>query len=165
MQRFLPLMGLLLILGYGLYNATQKTAPKKESKTTDSYTKHTRIHHSTHAQEELSLLHTDTYTKEYIIRVINHGSTQLHFKKDEIMEGGYAPREDAPKIACYVMELSGKKCQVSYPADAAGFYTSICGGCHGDDAKGLDGTYPDLTRNPLLGIEQREVFLRSKVKQ
>jgi len=77
------------------------------------------------------------------------------------MEGGYAPKEDAPGIACYVMHLAGKAC--SYPAEAAGYYTSICGGCHGHYGKGLNGTYPDLTRPVLLGIQKREDFLRSKV--
>jgi len=164
-QRFLPLLGLFLILGYGLYNATQKSTPKVEPKATESYTEHTQTHHNSHAQEELEQLHTNAYTKQYIIQVINHGSSQLHFKKDEVMEGGYAPREDAPKIACYVMHFSGKSCLSSYPPEAVGYYTSICGGCHGNDGKGLNGTYPDLSRPILLGIDKKEAFLRSKVAQ
>jgi hypothetical protein len=164
-QRLLPLLGLLLIFGYALYNATRKSTPKAEPKATDSYTKHTHTHRSTHTQEELSQLHTSAYIKQYIIQVIKHGSSQLHFKKDEIMEGGFAPKEDAEAIACYVMSLSGKRCPSSYPSEAVGYYTSICGGCHGDDGKGLNGTYPDLTRPTLLGIDKKEAFLRSKVAQ
>jgi len=165
MQRYLPLLSVLLIVTYGLYNAKTKKETKKRSQPENTYTQHLKEHHTSHAREELLQLHTDTYIQHYIIRVINHGSTLLRFKKDEIMEGGYAPKEDAHKIACYVMELSGKACPTPYPADAAGFYTSVCGGCHGNDGKGLGGTYPDLTQHPLLGIQHREELLRSKVAE
>jgi len=77
------------------------------------------------------------------------------------MEGGYVPSEDAAKIACYVMEFSGRKCTLPYPPIARSLYSSSCGGCHGNDGKGEHGTYPDLTRNPLLGIQKREAFLRN----
>ena len=103
------------------------------------------------------------YTLSYIVQVIHHGSEQLAFKKDEVMEGGYAAKEDAEAIACYVMSLAGSPCPQSYPPEAVGYYTSICGGCHGNDGRGLNGTYPDLTRKPLWGIKKKEDFLRSKV--
>jgi len=112
--------------------------------------------------EELARINTSEYVKKYIIDVINHGSDTLGFKGG-VMEGGYASKEDADKIACYVLELSGKKCPYEYPADAAMFYTSICGGCHGNDGKGLGGNYPDLTRKKLLGIERREAFLKMQI--
>ena len=80
------------------------------------------------------------------------------------MEGGFAGSSDAEKIACYTMELSGKKCSSPYPKDAAMFYTSICGGCHGNDGKGLGGIYPDLTKAKMLGIEDREMFLKTMLK-
>jgi len=165
MQRVLPLLGLFIILGYGLYNAKRKPAPQETPKATDTYAQHIREHHTSHLQEELSKIHTDSTLKQYIIDVIDHGSTQLQFKKNEIMEGGYAPKEDAEAIACYVMTLSGRSCPDAYPAEAVGYYTSICGGCHGHNGRGLDGTYPDLTRKILLGIQKREDFLRSKVAQ
>jgi len=111
---------------------------------------------------ELAHINTPEYVKKYIVDVINHGSDTLGFKGG-VMEGGYASKEDADKIACYVLELSGKKCPYEYPADAAMFYTSICGGCHGNDGKGLGGNYPDLTRKKLLGIERREAFLKSQI--
>jgi mono/diheme cytochrome c family protein len=88
----------------------------------------------------------------YILHVIRYGSNRLHFPGGE-MEGGYLSEEEAPKVACYVMELGGHRCPHPYPKDAAMFYTSVCGGCHGDDGKGLHGAYPDLTRPKLLGIE------------
>ncbi len=163
MQRLTPLVILLLIVGYGIYNAAYRSKKLPTVEKNTPYRQHTQVHRETHLTEELSRIKSDTYLKQYIMDVINHGSTQLHFKKDEVMEAGFAPKEDAEKIACYVMTFSGRKCDKPYPADAVGFYTSICGGCHGNDGKGLDGTYPDLSRNPLLGIQQREAFLRSKV--
>jgi mono/diheme cytochrome c family protein len=89
----------------------------------------------------------------YILHVINHGSNRLGFPGG-VMEGGYVSEEDAPKIACYVTEMGGHSCPRPVPKDAAMFYTSVCGGCHGNDGKGLHGAYPDLTRPRLLGIEK-----------
>ena len=163
MQRFIPLLVLFLIVSYALYNAKLRTKTAIKTVSNSVYTNHTQTHSIPHIQEELSRIQSDTYLKEYIIDVINHGSAQLHFNKNETMEAGFAPKEDAEGIACYVLELSEKKCKQPYPPEVSGYYTSICGGCHGDDGKGIHGTYPDLTRNPLLGIEQREAFLRSTV--
>jgi len=89
----------------------------------------------------------------YILHVIRHGSDQLGFPGG-VMEGGYLPADEAPRVACYVMELGGHRCPHPYPNDAAMYFTSVCGGCHGDDGKGLHGAYPDLTRSRLLGIEK-----------
>ncbi len=164
MKHSIPYLAVVIIVCYAFYNATvqQHTGKRtKSNKATSVYAEHTAEHKVSHIREELDRLHTDEYTRTYIINVINHGSTQLRFKKNEIMEEGFVSKEDAPKIACYVMSLSGKKCRDPYPEDAAMFYTSVCGGCHGDDGKGLGGTYPDLTRKTLLGIEHRETFLRS----
>jgi len=162
-QRFFPLFVLLFIFGYGLYNANQQGKKQLKTKSSNPYTKHIQVPHTSPTKEALALIRSDAYLKQYIVDVINHGSTQLQFKKNEVMEAGFAPKEDAKKIACYVMTLSGRTCKQPYPADAASFYTSICGGCHGNDGKGIHGAYPDLTKNPLLGIKRRELFLRSKV--
>ncbi len=93
MQKHLPLFTLILILGYAFYNAMFHN-PKMQKKTlnTSSIKQH-HGDHSTGTREELSRLHSDTYLKQYIMDVINHGSSQLHFKKDEVMEAGFAPRE------------------------------------------------------------------------
>ncbi|MEA3456622.1 MAG: hypothetical protein U9R26_08950 [Campylobacterota bacterium] len=152
----------LLAIGYGLYNAKQKesvscTKCSKEDKLPIDQTDKLA-----HLQNELSNIHTAAYLKEYIVTVINHGSSELGFKGG-VMEGGYVSHEDAPKIACYVLEMSGKRCSERYPEDAAMFYTSVCGGCHGNDGKGLGGTYPDLTRKTMLGIEKREESLRKQI--
>ena len=58
------------------------------------------------------------------------------------MEGGFASLADAPKIACYVMEFSGKQCETVYEKNPAMFYSSNCAGCHGEEGKGIEGNLP-----------------------
>jgi len=92
----------------------------------------------------------------YILRVIREGSHRFHFPGGE-MEGGYLQGEAAKRAACYVMSLSGYHCpEASFQKGGEMYYTSVCGGCHGNDGKGLHGSYPDLTRVPLLGLEEKE---------
>ncbi|NKQ40292.1 MAG: hypothetical protein HF962_01825 [Sulfurovum sp.] len=165
MQKYIPLLVLIIIVSYAIYNSQLKTEIKKVSPVANQYLDHKNKHSTIDIQEELSVIDTDEYLKQYIIDVIVHGSVGLRFNKDEIMEGGFASKEDAPKIACYTMELAGRKCQEAYPDDAALFYTSVCGGCHGNDGKGINGAYPDLTLEKMLGISKRKEWLRSKVAQ
>jgi len=138
---------------------TRQSYKKKQLAQTSINIKHTKDY-----KEELQKLHSNVYLKQYIIHVINHGSEQFDFKGG-IMEGGFALPADAPKIACYVMEFSGKQCETPYEKDAAMFYTSNCAGCHGEYGKGINGTYPDLTRERFLGIEKREAFLKAAIKK
>lgn len=163
MKNAVPLFSILIILLYAFYNAKFRDIEKVDTKIHKHYKEHIQSHKTTHYADELSRINTDEYTKEYIIKVINHGSDILDFKGG-VMEGGFADSSDAEKIACYTMELSGKKCSSPYPKDAVMFYTSICGGCHGNDGKGLGGIYPDLTKSKMLGIEVREMFLRTMLK-
>lgn len=163
MQKAIPLLAILIVLLYAVYNAKFRDVEKIDVKTHKNYKEHIKSHKTAHYEDELSRIHTDEYTKQYIIKVINHGSGILNFKSG-VMEGGFAYPSDAEKIACYTMELSGRKCSTPYPQDAAMFYTSICGGCHGNNGKGLGGIYPDLTKRKMLGIEVREMFLRSMLK-
>jgi len=161
MQKSLPYVAIAIVLIYAFYNAKFRNNKEITIKVNKEYTEHLKTHKETsHFEEELSKLKTNAYVKQYIIDVINHGSAQFKFKGG-VMEEGFASKEDAPKIACYVLELSGKKCKLPYPNDAAMFYTSVCGGCHGDDGKGLGGTYPDLTKSKLLGIEKKENYLKT----
>jgi cytochrome c553 len=89
---------------------------------------------------------------DYIVDVINHGSRGHNFKGGE-MEGGYISKDDAKIVACYVLELRGEKCPKPYPKDlASGYFSSVCAGCHGNDAKGINGTYPDLTKKDYVGF-------------
>lgn len=164
MKQTLPALFIILVLFYALYlsNQTKRTKFTREKPVNDKYAEHLKVHKEHHFEEELKRLQTNQYTKEYIISVIKHGSDQFDFSGGE-MEGGFASLNDAPEIACYVLELSGKKCTQGYDKNAAMFYSSNCAGCHGEDGKGLNGTYPDLTRKKLLGVEKREAFLKSLI--
>ena len=161
--KIIPFLSIIIVLLYAFYNAKFRDPEKVESKIHTNYKEHIKAHKIPHYEDELSKINTDEYTKEYIIKVINHGSTGLGFKGG-VMEGGFAKPEDAEKIACYTMTLSGRKCSTPYAEDAPMFYTSICGGCHGNEGKGLGGSYPDLTKAKMLGIEAREMFLKSMQK-
>lgn len=162
MKYFIPNSAIVLVLLYGIYNAyhTKSAHKKKLHSASENYIQHTTVHKVPHIEEELKHIHTVLYIRDYIVSVINHGSSQLHFKPQEVMEGGFASPQDAPKIACYVISLGGESCIDLSSENAAMFYSSNCGGCHGEDGRGLGGTYPDLTRRPLLGIEKREAFLK-----
>jgi len=162
MEKQLPYFAVLIVLLYALYNANFKTKKEVIVKQNQTYIEHIKVHKIAHLKDELTQLKTTDYLKQYIIDVINHGSRQFDFRGGE-MEGGFASPADASKIACYVLELSGKKCKQAYEKDAPMFYSSNCAGCHGEDGKGLDGTYPDLTREKLLGVEKKEAFLKNLI--
>jgi len=112
--------------------------------------------HTTELKKSFQLPKEQNLSEEivvkYIVDVINNGSNRLGFQK-EGMEGGFIPKEKARDVACYVYELSGKKCSKPYAKDAALYFSSSCTGCHGRDAKGLNGTFPDLTKERLLGLK------------
>lgn len=73
---------------------------------TEQHREHTKEHPILHAQEELRKIHTPEYAKEYIVSAIDHGYRQFDFPGGE-MEGGFVSPRDAPKVACYVLSLSG----------------------------------------------------------
>jgi cytochrome c553 len=103
------------------------------------------------------------YLENYIQKVIKDGSNQLGFKAGA-MQGGFVDEETAKDIAHYVVTLSKKDCKDHKMAEKAKmYYTSNCGGCHGDDGKGLNGTYPDLTKSEFLGIQKRKEFLKDEI--
>ena len=166
MQKSLPYLAIIIVLSYAVYNAKFRGNNKKDNiKVNKEYVEHLEMHKNrSHYEKELSIVNSSKYVKQYIINVINHGSSQFNFKGG-VMEEGFVSSDDAPKVACYVLELSGKKCELPYSNDAAMFYTSVCGGCHGDDGKGLGGTYPDLTKSKLLGIKKREEYLKAMIKK
>lgn len=163
MQKLIFFLFFLIIL-YGIYNARKKERVGTAEVAPVCRTCKSEAHKREILEKELSKIDTPEYIVRYIEDVINHGSDTLGFKGG-VMEGGYVAKEDAHKIACYVLELSGRKCPHPYQEDAAMFFTSVCGGCHGNDGKGLGGNYPDLTRKKLLGIERREAFLRSQIER
>jgi len=156
MKNILTLLPLITIVVVLVVALILKKYNKQVPKSTNNITKRqmsSMPQRITSRQKQLDYINSDEYLKAYIIDVINNGSRQFNFKGG-IMEGGFASKEDAPKIACYVMSLSGRECKEPYPKDAQMFYSSICAGCHGMDGKGLGGSYPDLTRPKLLGIEK-----------
>jgi cytochrome c553 len=115
-------------------------------------------------EDELSKIDSLEYLENYIIDIINNGSNSNLGFSSKSMEGGYAYTTDAPNIARYVVTLSGKKSSDDTQGKkTAIFYSSNCGGCHGDDGKGLNGTFPDLTRPMLQGILKKKEFLQSKL--
>ena len=76
------------------------------------------------------------------------------------MQGGFAYKSDAKDIARFVVTLSNQKSSDNKRAKKAEiFFSSNCGGCHGQHGKGLHGSFPNLTRKPLLGIEKRKKAL------
>ncbi len=158
MGKILPYIAILLVIVYALYNATLKDSIGTEINKT-KHIEYKKADKTVKYKEELEQIDKTSYIKTYIISVINNGSNKLNFPAG-VMEGGFAPQSEASDIACYVLELSNKKCNKSYSNTASLFYTSNCAGCHGEDGKGTNGTYPDLTRKKLLGIEKREEFLK-----
>jgi len=162
-ERKLALMAISIVISYAVYNAYIKKETNTQIMISKQYTKE-KSHSIQELRDELNQMDTVEYTKKYIIDVINHGSNQLSFKGG-VMEGGYLPADDAPSAACFVLTLSGKTDIDTCFKESQIFYSSVCGGCHGDDGKGLDGTYPDLTKNKLLGIAKREEWLTNKIKE
>lgn len=115
-------------------------------------------------QKELSALDTDAYVEAYIIRIINEGSKGTLGFSGGVMDAGFATPEDAPNIARYVMSLSKRQSSdAALGAKSELFYTSNCGGCHGNDGKGLGGAFPDLTLKRYVGLEKRKAFLEMKL--
>jgi len=162
----LPYLAILIVVFYGIYNAMHNHTTKPQAQTKRMQSRMPQTKASEHIlRQELSRVDTVAYTYRYVLDVIEHGSNQLHFKPQEVMEGGFVGHEDAPKVACYVLSLAGESCPLSSAKDAAMFYSSNCAGCHGEDGKGLHGTYPDLTRRPLLGIEARKTLLERMLRQ
>ncbi len=114
--------------------------------------------------EKLKKIDSIKFLEDYIVNVINNGMNKLNYPSSP-MDGGFALKEDAKDIARYVVTLSGKTSSDDQKAKAAAiYYTSNCGGCHGDDGKGLNGTFPDLTLKRLKGIELIKEELQRDVK-
>jgi len=114
---------------------------------------------------ELSQIGTTQYIEKYIEKIINEGSNQNLGFPTKTMDAGIAHAIDAQNIARHIISLRGQKSSDDDCAKKATiFYTSNCGGCHGNDGKGLNGTFPDLTRPTMMGIEKRKELLQSKLK-
>lgn len=116
-------------------------------------------------EAELDKIDTVLYIEKYIEKIINEGSNQNLGFPTKTMDPGMAHAMDAKNIARYIMILRGEKSSDDNCAKKAEiFYTSNCGGCHGNDAKGLNGTFPDLTLKPMLGIMKKQESLINILK-
>ena len=81
------------------------------------------------------------------------------------MAAGYATPEDAEKIAAYVVTLSGKTpTHPEYVKEGNLYFNGNCGVCHGNDGKGLNGAYPDLTLPMLKGAKIRKETVKRKIE-
>ena len=98
---------------------------------------------------------------DYIIDVINNGSNHLGFKGGE-MEGGFVPKSKAKDVACYLMKLRKTPCKDGFSKDAPLYFSSNCAGCHGNNAKGIKDSYPNLLRKPFLGINLNSMEYHSQ---
>lgn len=161
MEKNTALFIITLALLYGIYNSVQGVKHAAPSISYTTQHPHNANDHSLLRTTETAVkLDTPGYTYDYIRHVIKHGSNSLGFPGG-VMEGGYIGEEDAPGVACYVLHLSGKACPAGTESkDAHLFFSSNCAGCHGNDGRGLNGKYPDLTRPTLLGIERLRERLR-----
>ena len=114
---------------------------------------------------ELSQIDTVEYLERYIEKIINEGSNQDLGFPTKTMDASLAYAMDAQNIARHIMTLRNEKSSDDDCAKKATiFYTSNCGGCHGNDGKGLNGTFPDLTLKNMLGIIKRKEFLLNSLK-
>ncbi len=137
-SKILAVAIIVLVILYGLLHS--RKVSKKESFSEVNVTK---------SKNEF----IDEYN--YILYVIDNGSNRLHLKGGE-MPAHLVPKDISPKIACFVVkEFQKKSCPKKIDPNARGYYTSNCGGCHGDDGKGIKGIYPNLTK-PLKGFMKKE---------
>ncbi len=160
MRKFLVVMLLGVVL-YGLYNTLSQKAPATAQVQTKS-SPSPASYRLALLERELAQIDSPRYLLSYITEVIDHGSDSLGFG-EEGMAGGFAAPQDAPKIACYVLTLSGKTPPHPCAPQAQMFFTSICGGCHGREGRGIPGKFPDLTRKKLLGIAKKEAWLKREI--
>jgi len=132
-EKLLPIVGIFIVIGYGIYNYINK-----QKSSVDTSNKATYSSSSIKKTGKEAVI-------SYIKNVIINGSNRLHLKGSP-MQGGYVSKKDAYVVACYVYELSGKKCNKNYSKEASLLYSSNCAGCHGYDGKGIKGVFPDLTK-------------------
>ena len=64
MQKIVPLIAILIVLVYAVYNAKFRDVEKVDSKTHKHYKEHVKAHKATHYSDELSQINTDKYTDD-----------------------------------------------------------------------------------------------------
>jgi len=165
MPRFpLPLLFMLMLSALFFSACEDKTDLSKKSVPEDiCIAKTTTAANTEELEKELKQLQkelehpcTVQCCQLYVEKVINEGSDVLGMPAGS-MAKGYATPEDAKKIAAYVMTLSGRKpMHPEYIQEGNLYFNGNCGGCHGNDGKGLGGTHPNLTLKELKGVKIRK---------
>ena len=116
-------------------------------------------------KKEYAKMNTTRYIEEYIQKIIKNGSLGHNYPGGE-MQPNLVDEKTAKKISYFVIELTGRKSTHPKEAQKAQmFYTSNCGGCHGDNGKGLNKRYPDLTKKSYFGIEERKKKLKALLEK
>lgn len=118
---------------------------------------------------ELRRQHSEAGTSKccqrYIEKVINEGSNVLGLPAGP-MDAGYASKNDAAKIAAYVVTLSGKKSLYpEYIQEGNMLYNGNCAGCHGNDGKGVGRSHPDLTLPLLKGAQIQKESVAKQIRE
>ena len=152
---------LITLIAFGVIGCSD--TPKEQTSRCDIEVEHNTTDGVADIERELAQLRdkvrhagSPRCCQKYIEEVIAEGSNVLHLKAGP-MDGGYASPEDAPKIASYVLTLSGREALYPhYVQEGNMLYNGNCGGCHGDDGKGLGGAYPDLTLPLFRGAQLRK---------
>ena len=151
MKKILTLLLSGVLIG-GCNDKEKQIATQKVQKTVKEKS---RVHIQ-ELKKELANIDTVEYLENYIIGVVNDGSDRLDYKAGP-MDAGFVSKEDAPKIAAYVVTLSGKTpTNPKLLREGSILYIGNCAGCHGNDGKGLGGSFPDLTKKRLSGIRKRK---------
>ena len=157
-------MRLLLLVALTLFWGCEKEEEKRVDKKVEIQEKKPLHVEIQEIEKELEKIDSVPYLEEYIENVINHGSDGKLGFASGAMDAGFAQESDAKDIARFVVTLSGKKSSDDKKAkEASMFFTSNCGGCHGNDGKGLNGAFPNLTLKSLKGIELKKEMLLLKL--
>ncbi|WP_456449377.1 c-type cytochrome [Hydrogenimonas sp.] len=157
MRQLLALLGIAVFVAIAFYvNGAGKSATSLHRHVTEKEVNACAECREERKKETVEEIRSIPYLEKYIVDVIDHGSKQnLGFKYGDMPEK-MADEKAAPKIAAYVVTLAGlRPTHPEWVGEGHTFYISNCGGCHGEDGKGVHGTFPDLTRHPLLGIRKR----------
>ena len=157
MKTFLPILLIFLFVAAAFFiNRARHGASSRIHPAVDKGVEICRKCRIEAKKRTIDELRSTPFLEKYIVDVIDHGSSQhLGFKYGD-MPAHMADEKAAPKIAAYVVTLSGRKpTHPEWVQEGRLLFISNCGGCHGEEGRGIHGTFPDLTRDPLLGIQKR----------
>jgi len=95
----IPSLAIASILLYALYHTRRHTPPSPAAhQTATPLPLSPSSLPADTIEAELKQIGTMGYRKAYIVKIIAHGSSQLHFKPDEVMDAGFASREETQTL-------------------------------------------------------------------